>query len=162
MASEPLIDLDAVDLTRVVAGRRELDVHLEQRNRFSMVDGVLHQDVDAGLVVGFKEIRSVDWWGPDHIPGRPMFPGVLQIEAAAQLCAYDYSAHRLDQEGTRGKFVGFGGVESARFRGLVTPDCRFLIVAALRKASSRMFRYSTQAFVERQLVFEADVIGVLV
>ena len=162
MASEPLVDLPSLDLSRVVVGRDVLAGHLMQRNRFAMLDGVLHEDVEGKQLVGYKEIRSDDWWAADHIPGRPMFPGALQIETAAQLCAYDYSAHRLDPEAARGKFIGFGGVDNARFRSLVVPDCRFVVVNRLLKHSRRMFRYAVQGFVEQQMVFEGDIIGVLV
>lgn len=161
MAADPLLDFDAVDLSRVVVDRAALDVHLKQRGTFSLVDGVLHEDAGGRLVVGYKDLLETDFWAADHIPGRPMFPGVLQIEAAAQLCAYDFSAHRL-QDDLAGRFVGFGGVERARFRGIVEPGCRFTIAVSLLKHSSRMFRYAAQAYVDRKMVFEAEVLGVLV
>jgi len=161
MAAAPLVDLDRLDLSRVVVDRRALDEHLMQRNTFSMIEGVLYEDVEGQVIVGYRDIRHDDWWAADHIPGRPMFPGVLQIETAAQLCAYDFSAHRLEGP-LAGKFIGFGGIENARFRGLVVPDCRFLVAARLAKFSRRMFRYEAQAFVDGQMVFEADILGVLV
>jgi 3-hydroxyacyl-[acyl-carrier-protein] dehydratase len=131
----PLFDFDKVDLSREVVDRSQLDKYLRQAN---------------------------DWWTEDHIPGRPMFPGVLMIEAAAQLSAYDFSAHRVPAEVPDDKFVGFGGVDSVRFRGLVTPDCRLIIAATLRKNSRRMFRYETQGFVDQTLVFQSEIIGVIV
>lgn len=161
MAAEHLLDFDAVDLSRVVVDRAGLDLHLMQRGTFSLLDGVLHEDPAGRLVVGYKDLRETDFWAADHIPGRPMFPGVLQIEAAAQLCGYDFSAHRLEGD-LAGRFVGFGGVDRARFRGLVEPGHRFVIAVSLLKHSSRMFRYAAQAYVDRKLVFEADVLGVLV
>lgn len=161
MAATPLIDFESLDLSRTVVDREALDEHLKQRGSFSLLDGVLYESPEEGLIVGYKDLAATDFWAADHIPGRPMFPGVLQIEAAAQLCGYDYSAHRLNHD-LAGKFVGFGGVEHARFRGLVEPGNRFLVAASLLKHSSRMFRYAAQAFVERKMVFEAEIIGVLV
>jgi 3-hydroxyacyl-[acyl-carrier-protein] dehydratase len=162
MASAPLVDLDRLDLSRVVVDRAALDAHLQQRNTFAMLQGVLFEDVEGRTLVGYRDIRSDDWWAADHIPGRPMFPGALQIETAAQLCAYDYSAYRLDPVEAEGKFIGFGGVEDARFRSPVIPDCRFLVVVRLLKHSRRIFRYATQGFVDGQMVFEGTIIGVLV
>ncbi|MEZ5974344.1 MAG: 3-hydroxyacyl-ACP dehydratase FabZ family protein [Planctomycetota bacterium] len=160
MATAPILDLSTLDLDTVLVGPRELDAHLKQAGRFRMLEGILHEDVEGGVLVGFRDIRSEDWWAKDHIPGRPLFPGALQIEAAAQLAAYDYSAHRLDGE-LGNKFVGFGGVENARFRGSVEPECRLHLVSRLKKASRRMFRYEVQALVENQLVFEAEILGVI-
>ncbi len=91
-----------------------------------------------------------------------MFPGALQIEVAAQLSAYDYAAHRLDGKVPEGVFVGFGGVENVRFRRLVEPDCRLIMGIRLLKSSRRMFRYEAQGFVDREMVFQGDILGVLV
>jgi len=158
----PLFDFDQIDLSTTVVGRETLDRYLKQRNRFEMLDGIVHEDVEGGVLVGYKDIRGDDWWAADHIPGRPMFPGALQIELAAQLAAYDYSAHRFADELPEGTFVGFGGVENVRFRGLVEPDSRLIMATRLLKSSRRMFRYTAQGFVDRSLVFQGDVIGVLV
>lgn len=158
----PLIDFDKIDLSREIVNRSQLDKYLRQANRFAMLDGILHEDVEGKLLIGYKDIRADDWWTADHIPGRPMFPGVLQIEAAAQLAAYDFSAHRISDDVPEDKFVGFGGVDKVRFRGLVSPDCRFVIAAALRKNSRRMFRYETQGFVDGTMVFQSEVMGVIV
>lgn len=158
----PLFDFDQIDLSTTVVGRAGLDRYLRQRNRFEMLDGVLHEDVEGGVVIGYKDIRGDDWWAPDHIPSRPMFPGALQIELAAQLAAYDYAAHRFPDEIPKDTFVGFGGVENVRFRGLVEPDCRLIMATRLLKSSRRMFRYTAQGFVDRDIVFQGDVIGVLV
>lgn len=158
----PIFDFDAIDLSQTVVGREQLDRFLRQRNRFEMLDGILHEDVEGKVIVGFKEIRADDWWAADHIPGRPMFPGALQIEVAAQLAAYDYAAHRFADEVPEDVFVGFGGVEKVRFRGLVEPDSRLIMAVHLEKSSRRMFRYAAQGFVDREMVFQGDIIGVLV
>ena len=161
MAQTPfLIDFDALDLSEPVAGRQDVERYLPQRGRFSMLDGILHEDAERKLVVGFKEIREDDWWAPDHIPGRPLFPGALMIETAAQLSAYDYMKFRCDLP--EGSFVGFGGLEGARFRAPVVPPCRFLVATFASRPRRTMFRYEAQGFVGRQLVFEGLVIGVVV
>ena len=158
----PLFDIDQTDLSRAVVGRDTLNRYLRQRNRFEMLDGILHEDIEGKVVVGYKDIRGDDWWAADHIPSRPMFPGALQIEVAAQLAAYDYSAHRLPEEVPEELFVGFGGVENVRFRGLVEPESRLIMATKLLKSSRRMFRYAAQGFVDREMVFQGDIIGVMV
>jgi 3-hydroxyacyl-[acyl-carrier-protein] dehydratase len=159
MAAETLIDFDALDLTQVIVDKAELLGTLHQRGRFEMVDGILHLDLTGGTVVGFKEIRGDDWWASDHIPGRPLFPGALMIEAAAQICTYHFLHVRTDLHGA---FVGFGGVDKVRFRSVVEPDCRMVFVGRVERVRSRMFTYSAQGFVGRRLCFEAEILGVVV
>jgi 3-hydroxyacyl-[acyl-carrier-protein] dehydratase len=159
MPTEPLIDFDAIDLSTVVMPIEAIREICKQRGQFEMLDGILHVDPATDLVVGFKEIRADDWWAPFHIPGRPVFPGALMIEAVAQLCTCHFLQRRPDLEGS---FVGFGGLDKTRFRATVLPDCRLLLVGRCIRLRSRMFTYAAQAFVERQLVFETEVMGVVV
>ena len=77
----------------------------DKRGTFAVLDHLAYVDQEAGLSVGVKSIRDDDWWAPDHVPGRPMFPGALMIETAAQIASHDYSRYRL--EGTSDRFVGF-------------------------------------------------------
>jgi len=159
MASPPLIDLDAIDLSRVIASREDTLRLLKQRGRFSLLDGVLHRDEGRGLIVGFKDIRADEWWAADHIPGRPIFPGALMIETGAQLCSYDYLC-RQDAESF--PFIGFGGLNATRFRGLVVPGVRMLFVCKVNRIRRTMFTYLVQGLVEGKLVFETEVIGVVI
>jgi 3-hydroxyacyl-[acyl-carrier-protein] dehydratase len=159
MPSEPLIALETLDLSRVVATREEILGKIRHRGRFALLDGILHLDPEGRSIVGFKEIRADDWWAIDHIPGRPIFPGALMCEAAAQLCSYDYLRKSALPEGG---FLGFGGMNDTRFRGIVQPPCRMIFVAKPEKLRSRMFTYATQGFVAGELVFETEILGVLV
>lgn len=159
MPSEPLIDFSKIDLERVVATRDDVLEKIRQRGRFALLDGILQVDGEAGLIVGFKDIRADDWWAADHVPGRPIFPGALMCEAAAQLCSYDYLRKQTIPEGS---FLGFGGMDGTRFRGVVEPTCRMLFAARPKRLRSRMFTYTTQGFVLCDLVFETEILGVLV
>jgi 3-hydroxyacyl-[acyl-carrier-protein] dehydratase len=158
LVQDLLIDFDELDLSRVVVGKEGVREACKQRGRMEMLDGILHFDLEGALIVGFKEIRADDWWAADHIPGRPIFPGALQVEGAAQLCTYDFMHRRRD---LAGKFVGFAGMNDTRFRSLVEPPSRLIFVARLHKSRSTMFTYRTQGFVERRLVFESEVMGVV-
>jgi 3-hydroxyacyl-[acyl-carrier-protein] dehydratase len=168
MPTETFVDLNQLDLDRELYGRAELDRHLAQRGTFQVVDRIVFEDASNGLIVGVKAIRGDDWWVGDHIPGRPMFPGALMIETAAQIASFDYSKNRIDPSLIGKRFVGFGGVDSARFRGLVTPGCTMIFVVRLIRSGSRMFRYAVQAFTQRDgavctdIVFDAEILGVIV
>jgi 3-hydroxyacyl-[acyl-carrier-protein] dehydratase len=158
---ELLVDFDCIDLTRVIAGPAEIGAACMQRGRMALLDGVLHFDAAGTTCVGFKEVRSTDWWAADHIPGRPLFPGALMCEAAAQLCTYDFVARRRLQ-GLPPLFVGFGGLDRVRFRSTVVPDCRLVFASRVQRIREKLFTYATQGYVERKLVFEAEILGVVV
>jgi 3-hydroxyacyl-[acyl-carrier-protein] dehydratase len=157
--SPSLIDFDAIDLSKVVVPMEEVRKVCKQRGRLELLHGILHFDVEGELIVGYRDVRSDEWWAADHLPGRPIFPGVLQIEGAAQLCTYDFIHRRPDLEN---KFVGYGGLNETRFRGVVEPDCRLVWAGKIRKMRSTMFAYYAQAFVGRKLVFETEILGVIV
>ena len=159
MPAEPLLDLEKTDLSRVVATREDILKEIKQRGRFALLDGILDHGEESQVIVGFKDIRADDWWASDHIPGRPIFPGALMCEAAAQLCSYDYLRRGASHAGG---FLGFGGMNGTRFRVVVEPGCRMIFAARVERLRSRMFTYATQGFVGRDLVFETGVMGVLV
>ncbi len=158
MPSQPLIDLATLDLSRTVRDRAEVRRLCLQRNRFAMLDEIVYMEGADGLVVGFKDVAPDDWWAPDHFPGRPIFPGALQIEGAAQLCAYHFLDSRPEMQT---KLVGFGGVNDARFRGVVNPPARLYFAAKAVRLRSTMFTYQAQGFVEGKMVMEAQILGVI-
>jgi 3-hydroxyacyl-[acyl-carrier-protein] dehydratase len=155
----PLIEIGSLDLSRTVAGEAEIRKLCLQRNRFAMLDRVVHFDPDSGISAGVKELATSDWWAEDHIPGRPIFPGALQIEGAAQLCTFHFLTAHPEQ---RGKFVGFGGLDETRFRGVVTPPARMVFVAKELRFRPTMFTYAAQGFVDGKQVLETEILGVIV
>ncbi len=157
MAPPPLVDLASIDLSRVVATRDEIYAVLRQRGRLALLDGIAHYDPDEPLAIAWKDIRADDWWAPDHIPGRPLFPGVLMIEAAAQLASWDY----LRRSAGGDVFVGFVGVDETRFRGTVEPGVRFVLATRPTRVRSRTFVYAVSGHVEGKLVFETVVTGAI-
>ncbi len=158
MASQPLIDLSTIDLEQVIATREDICKVISQANGFAMLDGIVHRVPEQHLIVGYKEIRGDDWWAADHIPGRPIFPGVLQIESVGQICTYDYmQGHDIGD-----RFLGFGGMNNTRFRGIVEPDCRIYFVAKAHRIRKTMFTYYSQGFVDGKMVFEGEVIGIAI
>lgn len=159
MPAQPLVDLASLDLTRVLVSSDEIRKLCRQRNRFAMLDGILHDAPQEQLVVGFKDLSADDWWAPDHIPGRPIFPGVLQLEAAAQLATWQFLSY---QSKDPGQFVGFGGLNETRFRGVVSPPARLILVAKTVRVRSSMFTYAAQGFVDGKLVMETEILGVVV
>lgn len=158
MTATPTIDLAGLDFAKPYATKAQIYSKLQQAGRFSLLDGVLRYSAPDKYSIGFKTIRGEDWWAADHVPGRPLFPGVLMIEAGAQLASWDYMERHPEHKG----FLGFGGLNETRFRGQVEPGCQLVFVAREVRARSKMFLYAVQGHVGNELVFETEVIGVAI
>lgn len=149
-----LIDLDQVDLDQVLLTQSEIYEHLPHRHEFMLLDGVCHLDRDTRSLVAYADIKPDAWWFRGHVPGRPLLPGVLMLEMAAQAAAL--AAKTL--AGHSG-FVGFGGVDECRFRDTVVPPQRLFIICFGEDYRPRRIVAQTQGVVERTLVFEATITG---
>ena len=103
---------------------------------------------------GGKTCGADEFWVPGHIPGRPLFPGVLMIEAAAQLASF-YTRNFVGWKG----FIGFGGVEETKFRGQVVPPCRLHLLGQLRWNRHGRIGCTVQGLVNGTLVFETGIVG---
>lgn len=154
MPPEPVIDLSTIDLDRVLVDREGIRKVNPQRYEMEQLDGILHVDTENSRVVGFKDVREDEFWVRGHIPGRPLLPGVLMIEAAAQLASY-YTHIVLGVD----RFIGFGGVDDVKFRGAVTPTCRMILAAKAIEIRSRRSICYVQGFVDSEMVFEAKITG---
>jgi 3-hydroxyacyl-[acyl-carrier-protein] dehydratase len=154
-----LIDLSTIDLTRSVVSEQEIRKVIPHRDKFQMIDGICHVDLETGVVVAWKDWDEDPWWGAGHLPGRPLMPGVLMIEGAAQACSY--LIHR--QSGwPEGRFVGMGGVDKVRFRNQVVPPARVYFVGGNGVISgTRLARYRAEAWCRGLPVMEMELLGVL-
>ncbi len=155
MAIAPALDPSQFDLTRTVAGHSEIYSILKQSGRFALLDGIAYYGADDSTSVGWKDIRADDWWAADHIPGRPLFPGILMTEAAAQLASWDYVQRTQD----RTSFLGFAGLNDTRFRGIVEPGVRMHWIARVKRIRTRMFVYQVEGFVGTARMYETEVVG---
>lgn len=159
MASQPILD-PATFVTENVAVSKEEILELNaQRDEFEQLDRLISIDLEEGLAVGIKTQRSDEFWTRGHIPGRPIMPGVLMIEMAAQISSVIY--HLKFETGGK-KFFGFGGVNNVKFRGSVEPGCDLLMVVKAKKLRSRMAIFESQGFVDGKMVFEGEVTGIVI
>jgi 3-hydroxyacyl-[acyl-carrier-protein] dehydratase len=145
-----------LDFGRVVADLDAIRRVNPQRFDMEQLTAIIHLDVAQQLIIGYKDVRADEFWVRGHMPDYPLMPGVLMCEAAAQLCSYYVVTQGLLQ----GDFVGFGGLEEVRFRGLVRPGDRLVLVGKGIRVHRRQTRFNVQGFVGATMVFEADVIGV--
>jgi len=154
MPPEPIVDLSKINFGRVLIDKAGIRQVNPQRFEMEHLDGIVYLDTEKGEVVGYKEVREDEFWTRGHIPGRPLLPGVLMIEAAAQLVSY--CTHMMLQTD---KFIGFGGVDEVKFRGTVVPPCRLVIAGRAIEVRPRRSVCYVQGFVDRTMVFEGKITG---
>ena len=82
-----------------------------------------------------------------HFPGQPVMPGVLIVEAFGQAAAA-LTAHGLDKSTYENKLVFLMGVEKARFRNPVIPDCELILKIEAIRSHGRVWKYKGEAFVD--------------
>ncbi len=130
---------------------------LPHREPFLLVDQVL-EVVPAKSARGFWKLTGDEWFFKGHFPGRPTLPGVLMIEAIAQLGGVAV----LSAERYKGKLALFGGVDKARFRRQVLPGDVLDLEVEMTRLSASAGKGSGRASVEGVLACEADLLFVIV
>tara|TARA_B100000787_G_scaffold150013_1_gene122268 strand:+ start:798 stop:1244 length:447 start_codon:yes stop_codon:yes gene_type:complete len=93
------------------------------------------------------EVRKDSFFVQGHFPGQPVMPGVLIIEAFGQAAAA-LTAHGLDKTTYENKLVFLMGIEKARFRNPVIPDCNLELKIEAIRTHGRVWKYKGEAFVE--------------
>ncbi|QOJ15842.1 MAG: beta-hydroxyacyl-ACP dehydratase [Planctomycetia bacterium] len=149
-----IIEPSSLDFSRVLLSREEIGKFNPQRFEFQLLDGVVLMDHEARKYAGYYDAREDAWWVRGHIPGRPIMPGVVMIECAAQMASL-VAHHLLDDLG----FLGFSGVSDVKFRGVVTPPARFILVGQALEVKRRRVICATQGFVDGEMVYEGVITG---
>ena len=159
MASQPILDLATINLDDEAVSKEKILELNAQRDEFEQLDRLISLDLEQGLAVGVKQQTADEFWTRGHIPGRPIMPGVLMIEMAAQISSVIY--HLKFETGGK-KFFGFGGVNHVKFRGSVEPGCDLIMVVRAKALRSRMAIFEAQGFVDGKMVFEGEVTGIVI
>jgi len=146
---------------------RELDLKeildiLPHRYPFLMVDRILDLDLDKRTVVGLKNVTVNEPYFSGHFPGNPIMPGVLIIEAMAQvggvmalLATPDY------RPGMPGTQVFFMGIDKTRFRRPVRPGDSLTIKIETLRGGGKVWKLAGKAYVGQELAAEAELIAAL-
>jgi UDP-3-O-[3-hydroxymyristoyl] N-acetylglucosamine deacetylase/3-hydroxyacyl-[acyl-carrier-protein] dehydratase len=130
---------------------------LPHRPPFLFVDKIL--SLEQGVrAVGVKNVDINDCFFKGHFPGRPIMPGVLIIEAMAQVGG----VMMLSPEENRGKLAYFLAADNVKFRKTVVPGDKLLLDVKADKIKSKTGKVRAQAFVDGKLVAEADLMFALV
>ena len=153
---KPLIlEFSEYDLNRVVSDIEEIRRYNPQRYEMEQLTAICYEDFERKICVGYKDLGQNEFWVRGHMPGTPLMPGVVMCEAAAQVASYYSHKYKLMQG-----VIGFGGLQDVRFRGVVRPGDRFVIVSRLLKLRRAIMTCEFQCFVNRSMVCEGILKGI--
>jgi 3-hydroxyacyl-[acyl-carrier-protein] dehydratase len=157
MPPQLLFDIAGIDLNHVAYDQEAIRKVNPQRGDMEHLNGIVHMDLEHKRIIAYKDVRDDEFWVAGHIPGRPLLPGVIMIEAAAQMASF-FTHHSSGWKG----FIGFGGVEDVKFRAPVTPGSRLYLIGIRAWERHRRLCCAAQGIVNGNIVFEGRVIGTVV
>ena len=99
-------------------------------------------------------VKKDSFFVQGHFPDQPVMPGVLIVEAFGQSAAA-LTAHGIDKSTYENKLVFLMGVEKAKFRNPVIPDCKLLLKIEAIRSHGRVWKYKGEAFVEDKKMADA-------
>ena len=103
---------------------------------------------------GVVTVKKNSFFVDGHFPDQPVMPGVLIVEAFGQTAAA-LTADGIDKTTYKNKLVFLMGIEKARFRNPVMPDCELLLKVEAIRSHGRVWKYTGQAFVDNKLMADA-------
>ncbi len=131
---------------------------LPHRYPFLLVDRIL--EVEKGKrIVGIKNVTYNEEFFQGHFPGHPVMPGVLIVEAMAQVAAIGLHGVIPDQEK---KILYLSGVDRCKFRRPVIPGDQLRVEAEILSLRTRVVKCRARATVEGLLCAEAELLSTLV
>ncbi|OGN88399.1 MAG: 3-hydroxyacyl-[acyl-carrier-protein] dehydratase FabZ [Chloroflexi bacterium GWC2_73_18] len=132
---------------------REIETLIPHRWPFLLVDRIVEYDPAGGRIVGEKAVTATEWFIGGHFPGRPIMPGVLQVEALAQTMAV-YVAR---QEGFGDRIGLFAGIDECRFKRIVTPGDRLRLEVTMERLGKRFGKGRGVATVDGEVACETVI-----
>ena len=144
-------DLDTIDIMQIMK-------MIPHRYPMLLVDRV--KDIIPGeSATGIKCVTINEGFFQGHFPAKPIMPGVLIVEALAQVACV-MVVHSLG-ENVAGKLVYFMGISKAKFRKPVTPGDVLELKVQVERARGKIYKFSGKAFVGETLMAEADFSAML-
>ncbi len=141
----------------IIYDSRAIQQILPHRYPFLLVDKIIELEPRV-RIVGIKQVTINEYFFQGHFPDAPVMPGVLQIEALAQVGAILALREFEDREN---KIPFFSGIESARFRRPVVPgDTLTLEVTAIR-IGSKVQKMRGEAKVDGKITAEAEIMCII-
>lgn len=135
---------------------REIYDILPHRYPFLLVDKILECTLGSSIK-GLKNVTINEPFFQGHFPGRPIMPGVLILEAMAQVGGV--LAYLSNREASKNRLLYFLGLDKVRFRKTVVPGDQIIFELQVIKHKMKMYKMAGQATVDGKLVAEAELMA---
>tara|TARA_X000000950_G_C13741682_1_gene588762 strand:+ start:259 stop:705 length:447 start_codon:yes stop_codon:yes gene_type:complete len=126
---------------------------LPHRKPMLLIDN-LYDIEDLKSATAVVNVKKDSFFVKGHFPDNPVMPGVLIVESFGQAAAA-LTAHGLDKSTYENKLVFLMGVEKARFRNPVIPDCELILKIEAIRSHGRVWKYKGEAFVNNVKMADA-------
>lgn len=150
------LDLDhPIDEPQIEFGQAAISETNPHRFEMELLSGVIAFRPTDGVIAGVKYVAETEFWALRHCPNAPIFPPVLMIEVASQLCAFYWKkTHPADR-----RTFALGEIKAARFHGAPAIGDRLVVVAKAVDLKHRKAEFDTAGFVAGRRLFDATIVG---
>ena len=126
---------------------------LPHREPMLLIDE-LYDIIDLTSATAVVNVKKDSFFVQGHFPDNPVMPGVLIVESFGQAAAA-LTAYGLDKATYENKLVFLMGVEKARFRNPVIPDCKLILKIKAIRSHGRVWKYQGEAYVDETKMADA-------
>jgi 3-hydroxymyristoyl/3-hydroxydecanoyl-(acyl carrier protein) dehydratase len=151
---ESLFPINGIDASLPLVNREALAEVLPHRGDMLLLDHIAWVDAAGEQALAVKKLRHDEFWVAGHFPDQPVMPGVLMVEAGAQLALYLCKQSLLESEA--GTLLR---IENARFRCGAVPGDTLLILCRLAERNRTVFCYDIQGQVDGRIAFDGRIVG---
>ena len=141
-------------MTKEILDKKQISNLLPHREPMLLIDE-LHEIVKLSSATAIVNVKKDSFFVQGHFPDNPVMPGVLIVEAFGQAAAA-LTAHGLDKKTYDNKLVFLMGIEKARFRNPVIPDCKLELKIKAIRTHGRVWKYKGDALVDGKKMADAQ------
>lgn len=152
--SRLLFDVANIDLSARIADKQAIEAWNPHRGNMAFLDHVVWHEADFTRAIGLRQVRGDEFWIAGHFPGKPMYPGVFQVETAAQLACYIFAKRK-----GKPTLAAFLRIEDCAFRSMVAPGDDLFILMQDVKFQRRRFIVDVQGVVGTRIAFDCRITG---
>ncbi len=138
--------MSAMDVNEILA-------MLPHRYPFMLVDRIVEMDVENQCIIGYKNLTFNEPFFQGHFPDEPIMPGVMQLEAMAQVAGI--LLNKVKQK--EGEIAYFMAIDKAKFRRKVVPGDTLRMEIKVTRLRSRMAVVEGKAYVGDELASQAEL-----